>query len=192
MARFTMQDIINGQEQAKISKYNTDLFAGDREPIESFDKSAFSEFHLVGADHKHDIGEHDKLIETVIAIGHESDFYLITATTSSFNGELQVSFTQQEITLKGLNYFVKDTEIDFEEVYNNYLVSKGYELTVEDIKTLGELNTEFNVTTLRFKDDSDNMHYLTVNARDQLSGVTVKLSPNEVKTKQNAIKSAFE
>lgn len=192
MARFTMQDIINGQEQAKISKYNTDLFAGDREPIESFDKSAFSEFHLVGADHKHDIGEHDKLIETVIAIGHESDFYLITATTSSFNGELQVSFTQQEITLKGLNYFVKDTEIDFEEVYNNYLVSKGYELTVEDIKTLGELNTEFNVTTLRFKDDSDNMHYLTVNARDQLSGVTVKLSPNEVKTKQNAIKSAFQ
>lgn len=192
MARFTMQDIINGQEQAKISKYNTDLFAGDREPIESFDKSAFSEFHLVGADHKHDIGEHDKLIETVIAIGHESDFYLITATTSSFNGELQVSFTQQEITLKGLNYFVKDTEIDFEEVYNNYLVSKGYELTVEDIKTLGELNTEFNVTTLKFKDDRDNMHYLTVNARDQLSGVTVKLSPNEVKTKQNAIKSAFE
>lgn len=192
MKKFTMQDIINGQEQAKISKYNTDLFAGDREPIESFDKSAFSEFHLVGTDHRHDIGEHDKLIETVVAIGHESDFYLITATTSSFNGELQVNFTQQEITLKGLNYFTKEADIDLEDVYNNFLVSKGYELTIEDVETLGELNTEFNVTTLKFKDESENMHYLTVNAKHQLSGVTVKISPIEVKPKQSKIKSAFE
>lgn len=191
MSKFNLKSIIAGQAQAKVNNFNTDLFKGDRENLEEFDKLAYSEFHLVSVDHKHDKGEHDKLVESVIAIGHESDFYLITATTTSFNGEIQVNYSEQPITLKGLNYFSKDAELDIEEVYNNYLSSEGYEITVEDIKEIGELNTEYNVTTLRFKDDGENMHYLTVNSKNQLSGITVKLSGREARPAQPTISSAF-
>jgi len=188
--KYSIKDITNGQEEAKVSNYNTDLFAGDREPLEQFDKNAYAGYHLTSVDHKHDKGEHDNLVETVICIGQEDDFYMVTAITTSFNGEMQHNYTQQEITLKGFNYFTKEVEEDFTEVYDNYLARKGYELTIEDIKTLGELNTEYNCTTLKFKDEDQNMHYLTVNARDQLSGITVKQSAKEVKPKVAQV-SAF-
>jgi len=189
--KFNKKAIVAGQEEAKTSNFNTDLFKSDRETLEQFDKSAYSEFWLIGADHKHDIGEHDKLVETVACIGHENDFYLVTATSSSFNGETQVSYTEQPITLKGLNYFTKDADIDLTDTYNNLLASMEYDLTIDDIKTLGELNTEYNVITLKFKDESANMHYLTVNAKDQLSSITVKQSAREVKTNNSTITSAF-
>jgi len=185
----TLKEIIKSQEAMKTNSFNTDLFAGDREPIE-WDKSAYSEVHLVELDNIHDKGEHDNLKETVICIGHESDFYMITAITTSFNGEVQHKYTSQEITLSGLNYFTKGTELDLEDVYNNYLVSKGYEITIEDILTVGELSTEFNVTTLRYKDENEAMHYLTVNSKHQLSKITVKQSGREAKPKTKQV-SAF-
>jgi len=191
MKNITLAEIAKGQKELKVRSFNTDLFKGDRENIEEFDKQAYSEFYLTEMDNVHDQGEHDKLRETVIAVGHESDFYMINAITSSFNGEKQVSFTQQPITLKGFNYFTKALDEDFTEVYNNYLVSKGYELTIEDIVTLGELNTEYNVTTLSFKTDNEDKHYLTVNAKNQLSSVTVKVSDREVKATESTLTSAF-
>lgn len=189
MSKFTLNQIAQSQEEMKKNSFNTDLFSGDREPIE-WDKSAYSEIHLVTTDHVHDRGEHDNLKETVICVGHEDDFYLISAITTSFNGETQHKYTSQELTLQGFNYFGKEIEADFTEVYNNYLGRKGYEITVDDIKTLGELNTEYNSTTLRFKDEEENMHYITVNGRDQLSKITVKLASREVKTK-SSMQSAF-
>ena len=187
---YTLKDITNGQAKAKANHYNTDLFVSDREQIESFDKSAYSDIFEPSLDNKHDKQEHDKLIETIVAVGHESDFYLITAVHTSFNGEEQVSLSEQQITLKGFNYFTKENKEDFTEVYNNFLAYKGYEITTDDIKALGELNTEYNVTTLSFTDDKDSKHYLTVNSRDQLSSVTVKHSAREVKTK-STFQSAF-
>jgi len=191
MKSYTLKDIVKGQEQAKTSNYNTDLFAGDRETLEAFDKGSYSMFWLTDTDHTHDKGEHDNLKETVIAVGHENDFYMITAITTDFNGEVQHKYSQQEITLKGFKYFTKDVDEDFTEIYDNYLVSKGYEITLDDIKTVGELSPEYNCTTLRFKDENENMHYLTVNSKDQLSSVTVKMSAREAKPTTNAPQSAF-
>lgn len=186
----TLKQVINSQIEARQNSYNTDLFKADREPIE-WDKMAYSEIHLVEMDNVHDRGEHDNLKETVVCVGHESDFYLITAITSSFNGEAQTNYTSQELTLKGFNYFGKSIEEDLSDVYNNYLQDQGYDLTIEDIISVGVLNVEYNVTTLRYKDDKDSMHYLTVNARHQLSGITVKHSARKVQPKKPEFKSAF-
>ena len=191
MKAISLKDIVKSQEEMKTSSFNTDLFKEDRESIE-WDKSAYSEIHLVSLDNVHDRGEHDKLKETVVCVGQESDFYLITAITTSFNGETQHSFTSQELTLKGFNYFGKSIEDDLSDVYNHYLQEKGYDITIEDIVQIGELNIEYNVTTLRYKDEKDSMHYLTVNARHQLSSVTVKHSAREVKPKKPISQSAFK
>ena len=191
MKNYNLKDIVNGQEKAKQSSFNTDLFAGDREPLEQFDKSAYSDMFLMSVDNTHDKGEHDKLLESVIVVGHESDFYMVTATTTSYNSEVQRTYTQQAITLAGFNFFTKEIKEDFTDIYNNYLQSKGYEITVDDVKELGELHSEFNgATILSFTDDEDNKHYITVNQKNQLSKITVKLSDKEVKTK-STIESAF-
>ena len=186
----SLKDIVRSQTEAKTSSFNTDLFKNDREGIE-WDKSAYSEMHLVSMDNVHDRGEHDNLKETVVCVGHESDFYLITAITTTFNGETQHNYTSQELTLKGFNYFGKSIEEDLSDVYNHYLQDQGYDITIEDIVTIGELNIEYNVTTLRYRDDKDSMHYLTVNAKHQLSGITVKHSAREVKPKKPITQSAF-
>ena len=185
----TLKDIVKGQQEAKASSYNTDLFSGDRESIE-WDKSAYSNIYMVTTDHQHDRGEHDKFVETVVTVGHESDFYLVTATHTSFNGEKQVAFTEQPITLKGFNYFTKDNEEVEADIYNNYLAQQGYELVIDDIKELGVFNAQYNVVTLSFKDDKDSMHYLTVNSKNQLSGITVKHSARKVNT-SSSFQSAF-
>ena len=189
--KHSIKAIVQGQEQAKVNNFNTDLFVTDRSPIESLDMSAYSLFAPVSSDHQHDRGEHDKLVEGAIGI-IDNEFYFITATTSSFNGETQISYTEQEITLKGLNYFTKDADIDLTEVYNNHLLDKGYEISIDDIKQMGELNTEYNCTTLKFKAEDESMHYLTVNSKDQLSGITVRSSSKKVTKAQNSsIPSAF-
>ena len=90
-----------------------------------------------------------------------------------------------------LRIFSKEIQEDFTDIYDNYLQSKGYEITVDDVKELGELHSEFNgATILSFTDEEDNKHYITVNQRNQLSKITVKLSDKEVKTK-STIESAF-
>lgn len=186
---FTIKDIIAGQPTKSIKSFNTDLFASDREHIE-FDKQAYSEFWLVDTNAMYEQNGNDKLIETVVAVGYESDFYMITAITTSFNGETQVNYTQQDLTLKGFNYFTKNVEDDLTEVYNNYLAFKGYEITLDDIREFGELNTQYDVVTLQFTDKNENKHYLTVNNRNQLSSITKKpaLQAKRVSPK---IQSAF-
>ena len=106
--KFNKKAIVAGQEEAKVSNFNTDLFESDREPLEQFIKADYSEFHLVSVDHRHDKGEHDNLVESVVCVGKEDDFYLVTAVTTDFNGEVQHSYTQQTLTLKGFNYFTKE------------------------------------------------------------------------------------
>lgn len=158
-------------------------FLGDYEIIE-FSAGDYDSLHLVDTDHSG-----DTLYEKVVAI-IDNDFYLLTAKTSSYNGEKQVTFTRQQLSLNGFNYFTKDIEEDFEGVYNKYLQSQGYDITLEDIKTLGEYKPELaNCTILQFKDEEDNKHYLTVNQHGQLSKITKKLSGKQVKTKTT--KSAF-
>lgn len=194
MKKFTLKDIAIGQESAKASGFNQDLFLGDREQLEVFTPSAYGTWKLIAMDNQHDKGEHDKMTETVVTSSHDgSEFTAVTGTTTSFNGETQVSFTEQQLTLKGFVFLTKESKEDFTDVYNAYLESQGYQgLTIDEIKSLGELNSEYNCTTLRFKDDEENMHYLTVNARNQLSSVTVKLSGREAKPSGKQQQSAFD
>ena len=120
-------------------------------------------------------------------------FYKIVAKTSSFNGETQVSYNRQQLTLQGFNAFTKnidDEKIDFEGIYNSYLKSQGFDFTVEDILTNGELLTEYNCTTLKGKNEQDDDIYITVNAHHQLSKITIKPSKRKVNSKSSPT-SAF-
>lgn len=184
-----LNDIVQGLEKAKENSFNTDLFVSDKEPIEEL--TGFDTVYLVSMDNAHDKGEHDKLVETAVGVV-DNEFYLLTAVSTSFNGEQQVNYTQQNMTLQGFNYFTKDIEVD-EDIYNNYLVSKGYGITMEDIRTLGEFKPDLQgCTILSFEDKNETKHFLTINAKGQLSRITKKPLAKKVNTnKASLFKSAF-
>ncbi len=192
---FSLKDIVNGQEVKSTKSFNTDLFKADRETLEQFVNTDYSIIYLISLDNTHGRGEHDNLRETIVCVGHESDFYLVTATKSSYNGEDKVTFVQQELTLSGFNYFTKDEELD-EDIYNNYLVSQGYEATVQDIRELGEWLPDYNCTILKFKDEQERIHRLTVSSKtNRLSKITVSGTDKPVQSKETEaqkIASAFE
>jgi hypothetical protein len=179
----TLKDIVNGQQAIVSQRAEDNRFKGDFEPIE-FCKSDYDSMWLVDTDHSG-----DKFIEKVVAV-KDTDMYLLTASTSSFNGQKQINFIQQELTLQGFNYFTKDIDEDFSSFYNQILEANGYNISLQDVIDLGEFKPELNgCTILQFKDDKDNTHYLTVNKYNQLSKITVKLSGRPVgntKTSQSA------
>lgn len=171
-----LKDIVNGQKQAEQVKYNTDLFKSDVEYHEEGtfnikDYETIVQLETKREERKQGTQSFDVLIDTFIGtIG--TDAFLVTVEQSSFNGEPRISHNTKELTLAGFNYFTKEEEPN-EDFYNLMLNDKGYELTVQDILSLGELNTDYNSTTLKFKHE-DNTHYLTVNQKGQLSKITVK------------------
>ena len=173
MKTFTLKNIVDGIEVKEAKTFNTDLFKSDRETLEDFNQSDYSILYLVSMDNTHGRGEHDNMRETLVAVGHESDFYLVTATNSSYNGEPQVTFTQQELTLQGFIYFTKDEEID-EEILDTYILSQGYEVTQQDIREMGEFLPDYNCIILKFKDEEGRTHRLTVSGKtNRLSKITV-------------------
>ena len=196
MKAITLEQVVNSQNVATNSSYTDTRFIGDYESNVEFVNSDYDELYLIDTDHSHDRGNNSDLYETVIAIKEDDSgiaFYKLVAKTTDFNGEPQVSYSRQELSLQGFNYFTKDVSddtIDFEGIYNRYLKSKGYDFTIEDVHTLGEFLPEYNCTTLQFKDESDNKHYITINSHGQLSKITIKLSPRKV-GKINTFKSAF-
>jgi len=183
---FNIKDIVKKQTTQTVNKgFNQDLFTADREVIE-FSKSDYDSIHLVNTDTGEDRMQGQWLTESVVALC-DNDMYLITAKTTAYQGNKQVHYTQQPLTLKGFNYFTKDVEEDFEEFYHNYLKAQGYDITLEDILTTGELSTEYGSTTLKFTDDEETQHYITVNQRGQLSSITKK----RVQQKMGTLTSAF-
>ena len=181
----TMKDIAKGQEALQTTRYEDNRFEGDYEPIE-FVKSDWDSMYKIDTD-----TTQDRLVEKVLVF-KDTDAYLITATTTVFAGEKQVNFISQLLTLRGVNYFTKDLEQDFDWYYNLILQDNGYGIEIEDVRSTGEFMPEYGESTiLRFKDDKDNFHTLTCNKFGQLSKITVKQSARKVNS-NTSIQSAFD
>ena len=181
-----LKQVALSQEAQTQARYADNRFVGDYETIE-FSVSDYDLLVKVDTDHSYDI-----LYETVVGVKYDDmTFYKITAKTEMYNGEKKITFSEQQLTLQGFNFFIKDTEIDeLEGIYNNYLNYMGYDFTIEDVATLGEFSTEFNCTILKFRDEGDNDHYITINSKGQLSKITIKQSKRKVNSK-SSISSAF-
>ena len=186
MKTITLKDVVASQNAQVAQRGEDTRFVGDYETIE-FSNGDYDLLVKTDTDH-----QDDTLYETVIGM-IDNDFYKITAKTSSFNGEKQVSFSRQQLTLQGFNSYTKeldDDKIDREGIYNNYLSAQGYDFTMEDILQLGELSSEYNCTTLKFKNHQDDDVYITINSHNQLSKITVKLSKRKVNS-NSSMTSAF-
>ena len=175
-AMINMKEIINGQEEAKAPSFNTDLFKSDIEyQTEEFSISPYSGIVQLETakeeTRKEGSQTYNVMIDSFVGIIDE-DAFLVTVTQSKFNGETRIDWTTKELTLQGYNWFTKDSEPNV-DYYNLLLNNAGYEITIDDILSMGELNTDYNNTTLKFK-HNDKMHYLTVNKYGQLSKITVK------------------
>jgi len=203
-----VKDVVKGLEEAK-SSVDFGYFLSDREPVE-FVSSDYDEVFLVDTDNssfnKSDTslemnGERynreltDKFVETAIGItdtGTEIVFTLLVGTTSVYGGEKEVAYMSQILSLAGLNKFTKEVDKDLSEYYNTYLNYEGFAITIDDVLTAGEFNTQYNVTILSWTDeDAGNKYWITVNSRKQLSKITVKGSGRKVVPKGGSVGSAF-
>ena len=171
----TLTSAVAGQYTKEVRSYNKELFIGERETVESFNPSDYELIELL--DTKSSEAQTYEVRgaarkELVVAIDSEFRPQLINANSTSYNGETQVTVTSQELTLAGFNYFTKqnDSQLDWTDYYNRVLERAGYEISVDDIKTLGEFKSEYNCTTLSFTVDGVR-HWLTVNSHNQLSSI---------------------
>lgn len=153
--------------------FNTDLFLADSEPIDDVVADEWDILDLVSQD-----SLNDKFKETIIAVTSNTPYLINHTRKQGFSGKIESTFWIQPLSLKGFNYFTKDSEKDYSEYYNSLLTKYGF--TVEDIKEIGEFKTEYNCFTLAIESESIDV-WLTVNARNQLSSITTK--PKAVKAK---------
>ena len=181
-----IRDIINGQAKAKSNNYNTDLFQSESENItQQFNKRDYEVLELITTDIDTKTG---LLKETIIGY-NDSGAYLINTVPSSYNGEVTVSIFEKWLTLQGFNFFIKEmlahsdnafvdhegklTEIVI-DFYNWELKENGYNISYQDVRDLGEFNSQYNCITLSFESEDNKKHFITINDKQQLSKITVK------------------
>ena len=176
MERITIKTVVESQRvETKKRTYNTDLFVSDTKVLEEFSTDDYNALALISTD----TNSNEKLTETIVAINSTNDAFLISAVQQkAYNSDdITISYFSKELTLQGFNYFTKDLQpddgIDFDEYYNMILLRKGFDITMDDIRTLGEYKEQFNCTILQFE-ANDNKYYLTINKLDQLSKITIK------------------
>lgn len=174
--KYTIKSKLNKTNKS----FNTDLFTSDSEPMETFDINEWDLLDLVDTDNLQ-----GKYKETIVCVASNTPYLLSHIRKSGFAGKIESTFWIQSLTLKGLNYFTKDSDMDYSEYYNSLLEKYGF--TVEDIKEIGEFNVEYNCFTLSLESEMSDI-WLTINARNQLSSITVKPKPAEAKPTENKYK----
>lgn len=196
MKKINLKDVVQGLKTSKNKTYNTDLFYADSENITSdFNKHNYAYLELLSTDTDSKTG---LLKETILAIGHSGDSYLINTIPHIYNGETTISIFSKWLTLQGFNYFTKESELFLDgepameavNYYNDYLQEQGYDISYQDILELAEYNSEYNIKILSFSDEENN-YYITINSKNQLSKITKKPSITPPKT-ANVIKSILD
>ena len=176
-------------EKTPTKAYNTELFAGDRESIESLRKDYFNLVSQIDST----LGKYD-MKETALAIDTDNIPFLINVRASSYNGDKQVNISVQQLTLKGFNYFykksdlMKNDEIDISVIdyYNLELKNNGFDFGYHDVLELAELKTDLNCSILKLETDEAN-YYITVTIEGFLSKITKKFK-QETKKQDEAEK----
>lgn len=179
--RSNIKDIVSGMRVSKPKFTETSLFKADR--TVSNEMPEHNELIFLDS-----TSDNFGLTETAIIVDNESIAYLISAKSTKYNDELQVSYSSQELTLNGLFYFSKSSSEDdnwkLEVCYDKFLQESGLDCTFNEIIELFELNTEYSVYMLKFE---TNDSFYTLTAKDgKLKKITRKLIAS---TPQ--IKSAF-
>jgi len=196
MKKITLKDIVTGLQTKASKSYNTDIFSADAENITNeFNKSNYSYLELLSTDHDQKTG---LVRETILGIGHNGDAYLISTHPNLYNGEISISIFSKWLTLKGFNYFGKNselfadgkTQIEAIEFYNNQLQEEGFSFNYEDVKELAIFNSEFSCYILSFQTEEEKIH-ITINERGQLSKITRKPMATPPKV-ANIIKSILD
>lgn len=146
--------------------FNTDLFKSDSEPMDNFIANEWDIIDLVSTDTLQ-----DRFKETIVLVSDDMAYLLNHTRRQGFGGKIESTFWIQELTMKGMNYFTKESDKDYSEYYNKLIAKYGF--TVEDIKEIGEFKTEYDCFTLAIEDNNESV-WLTVNNRNQLSSITIK------------------
>ena len=172
----SLKNIVSS-EKTPTKAYNTELFAGDRESIESLSKDYFNLVSQIDST----IGKYD-MKETALAIDTDNIPFLINVRASTYNGDKQVNISVQQLTLKGFNYFykksdlMKNDEIDASVIdyYNLELKNNSFDFSYHDVLELAELKTDLNCSILKLETDEAN-YYITITIEGLLSKITKKL-----------------
>jgi hypothetical protein len=184
----SLKNIVSS-EKTPTKAYNTELFAGDRESIESLSKDYFNLVSQIDST----LGKYD-MKETALAIDTDNIPFLINVRASSYNGDKQVNISVQQLTLKGFNYFykksdlMKNDEIDASVIdyYNLELKNNSFDFSYHDVLELAELKTDLNCSILKLETDEAN-YYITITIEGFLSKITKKLK-QETKKQDEAEK----
>ena len=169
-----IKDIANGLAIAKTKSHNTDLFSGDKTPIEISDLKGMTNYV---------IDETDKNSYTRVArlLSIDEDMvYLTVVTQTVYQSDRQIIATIQPLTPQGMCYYYGQAKVDepnislFDAFSENYL-RDNYKLnvTMEDLRLIAQLNTEYDVFMIEFE-TSDSKYWITLSSEGLLKKVTVR------------------
>lgn len=177
----TIKDIVTGLSTKSIKKYNTDLFSGDKDSIELGDIKGMT--NLI-------IDESDTNAYTRVAriLSTQDDVtYLTLITQSIYAGEKQISATIQPLTTQGICYYFSKAKTDdvditiFDETFERILKDDyNISATMEDLRAIAVLNTEFDVFMIEFE-TLKSKYWITLSQEGLLKKVTVRDSEKTAK-----------
>jgi len=137
-----LKDIVNGLETVKARRMEDTRFKGDIVYTDDINEwlSDFIDAICIG------------LTDDKLLCLSSNDGFLVNIHKSIYQGQEELSFSIQELTLKGVSYFAKEI-INFKEpqkealnnYYNNVLaLDYGIDADSQELGGLAELNVQFN------------------------------------------------
>ena len=186
-----IKDIVNGLEIAKAKGFE-DTRHGDTISHGTLE-DLIEEYNLVNlVNYSNEYGEG--------YIGFDNDFdtcYQISISKSSYQGIITLSYTLRDLTLNGLNYFIKYIINFTDEVkqllnqqFNSFLKQEGIDANAQDLVALAIYEPQFKVYLLNFE-TNDAKWWLTFRECDGdykcLSKITKKPKGVPVKLKNKKL-----
>lgn len=170
----TFKDIVTGLTTKSAKQFNTDLFSADKDSIELGDIKSMT--NLV-------VDEQDTNAYTRVArvLSVQDDMtYLTLITQTAYAGEKQISATIQPLTSQGICYYFSKAKTDdvditiFDETFERILKDDyNISATMEDLRTIAVLNTEYDVFMIEFE-TLTSKHWITLSQEGLLKKVTVR------------------
>lgn len=124
---------------------------------------------------------------TIKAIAPDSEYkivYNVVIKEQPFGNEINTSVSIQELTLQGMNYLTKERLFpeDLQEEYNIFLRESGIDAETQDLFTLAELNTEYDVFMVQF-DTDEYKYWITFKGENHLTKITRRANDKSVSAK---------